>query len=162
MSLALVPGPSTPTSVTITATAGTVSGSATLTVRPAGFVLTGSLSTPRYYQSAILLNNGSVLVVGGDNSSGALASAELYNSATGTFTSTGNMNTARASFTATLLNNGLVLIAGGGNVATPPWPAPSFIIPPPAPLPLRQPEHRPQQSHGDTPWQRLGVNFRGP
>ena len=55
-----------------------------------------------------------MLIAGGYNSSsGFLASAELYNPATGTFTLTGSLNTARDYHTATLLNNGMVLIAGG-------------------------------------------------
>ncbi len=43
------------------------------------FSLTGSMSTVRYQHSAVLLNNGSVLVVGGsDRNASYLASAELY------------------------------------------------------------------------------------
>ena len=79
------------------------------------FSTTGSLNTPRYYSTATLLNNGMVLMVGGQNSSDVLASAELYNPATGTFTPTGSLNTARTRHRATLLNNGTVLLAGGAD-----------------------------------------------
>jgi len=55
-----------------------------------------------------------VLFAGGWGAYGvSLASAELYNPATGTFSYTGSMNTARYNYTATLLNNGMVLMAGG-------------------------------------------------
>ena len=43
------------------------------------FKLTGSLNTARYAHTATLLSNGEVLVAGGENASGTLASAELYN-----------------------------------------------------------------------------------
>jgi len=86
--------------------------------RPANaqsFVLTGPMSAARFAQTATLLNDGTVLIAGGVTSGGgSLASAELYNPATGIFTpTTGSMNTPRAWHTATLLNTGLVLITGG-------------------------------------------------
>ncbi len=63
--------------------------------------------------TATLLNNGMVLIAGGNGSGMASISAELYNVATGTFAVTGSMNAGRYSHTATLINNGLVLVAGG-------------------------------------------------
>src|SRR6266481_8211280 len=83
------------------------------------FTLTGSMATARDLQTATLLNNGKVLVVGGIDNSSALPSAELYDPATGTFTATGSMATARNLHTATLLNNGKVLVVGGegGNIS---------------------------------------------
>jgi Fe-S cluster assembly iron-binding protein IscA len=79
------------------------------------------MNFPRAAATATLLDNGKVLIAGGSGvggrEGGALASAELYDPATGTFTPTGSMTTARAySSTATLLDNGMVLIAEGVNV----------------------------------------------
>ena len=62
--------------------------------------------------TATLLSNGKVLVAGG-NRLHDLASAELYDPATGIWTLTGSLNTARWADTATLLPNGKVLLAGG-------------------------------------------------
>jgi len=50
-----------------------------------------------------------VLVPGGVNTNGYLASAELYNPATGTWAPTGSMITARVNFNLTVLPNGEVL-----------------------------------------------------
>ena len=87
---------------------------------PAGtFTPTGSMKFQRIGHTATLLQNGTVLIAGGDEpgltSFVPLASAEIYNPATGTFTSTGSMGTARVGHTATLLANGKVLIAGGND-----------------------------------------------
>src|SRR6266446_2428354 len=74
---------------------------------------TGSLKTARFHHTATLLPDGRVLVVGGEQGHTPLASAELYDPATGTWSATGSLNTARDSHTATLLRSGKVLVAGG-------------------------------------------------
>jgi len=73
------------------------------------------LITPREYHTATLLSNGQVLIAGGMMSDGvtALNSAELFNSAGGSFASTGNLNAARGIHTATAMTDGTVLLAGG-------------------------------------------------
>jgi len=84
---------------------------------------TGSMTAARYYHSAVRLQNGQVLVAGGYGSEGGtctdLASAELYNPATGTFTATGSMTMGRGSFVLIVLQNRQVLAAGGANGSCP-------------------------------------------
>src|SRR5947207_3114499 len=83
---------------------------------PFEFEETGSLATARGGHTTTLLPNGKVLVAGGYNfTDGHLASAELYDPASGTWTATGSLFTARSSHTATLLSNGKLLVAGGYN-----------------------------------------------
>jgi N-acetylneuraminic acid mutarotase len=86
-----------------------------LVIDPTWVALSGSLNTARSAHTATLLNNGQVLVAGGQTQPGfgALTGAELYNPDTGIWTTTGSLNTARAYATATLLPNGQVLVAGG-------------------------------------------------
>jgi hypothetical protein len=85
------------------------------TPRPASgtFTQTGAMGTARCDETATLLKNGKVLVVGGNSATAVLASAELYDPADGTFTATGSLTKARQGHTATLLADGRVLIAGG-------------------------------------------------
>jgi hypothetical protein len=70
--------------------------------------------------TATLLPNGKVLVTGGLNSgiSGTmLASAELYDPNTGTWSMTGSMSTGRMANSAVLLDDGQVLVVGGTDLA---------------------------------------------
>ena len=98
------------------------------------FSPTGPMTTPREMHTATLLADGRVLITGGitgaqptaaggvilasirtvDTSSNVLASAEIYDPASGTFTKTGSMHAFRNDHTATLLADGRVLVVGGG------------------------------------------------
>jgi galactose oxidase-like protein len=86
------------------------------------FIATGDMTTTRGWPTATLLPDGRVLIAGGkanttipggSGTDGVLASSELYDPATGTFTPTGNMTRPRMGHTATLLGDGRVLIAVG-------------------------------------------------
>jgi hypothetical protein len=76
------------------------------------FSPTGNLTQPRgglSFTQAPLLNNGKVLIVGGET----IRAAEIFDPATGTFSRTGNMSIARSALSATVLSSGKVLVAGG-------------------------------------------------
>jgi N-acetylneuraminic acid mutarotase len=84
----------------------------------ARWIATGETVQARPDHTATLLQDGRVLVVGGFDPTfgdvfGFVATAQLYDSATGSWTLTGAMNDGRYGHTATLLDDGRVLVAGG-------------------------------------------------
>jgi hypothetical protein len=88
------------------------------------FSVTGSMTTPRSGAAAALLPDRRVLVAGGQNTTDPqfdLNSAEVYNSATGTFSAVpALMGARRYGVAAAPLPDGRVLIAGGYNMANGP------------------------------------------
>ena len=97
---------------------------------------TGDLQDARWSHTATLLQDGRVLVAGGfgdpylagSNSQPVLASGEIYDPQTGTWTPTGSLNTRRALHTATLLVDGRVLVTGGRTCNEPPPTACNFTF----------------------------------
>ncbi len=92
-------------------------------VFPHGFQPTGSMAAFRELHTATLLDNGKVLITGGDDEMGDFsATAELFDPSSGTFGPTGSMGNPRLNHTATLLCNlssapctdNRVLVTGGG------------------------------------------------
>jgi hypothetical protein len=83
-----------------------------------GFASIAAMRTARTSAAAVLLTNGTqVLVTGGSSSDGPF-NAELYDDNTGTWTPS-EMTTARSGHTATLLKSGQVLAVGGDNSVDP-------------------------------------------
>lgn len=81
------------------------------------FSATGSMAVRRVASASVQLKDGRVMVVGGQDASGdtgkSIASVELYNPVTGTWSFTGSMNTSRLFPSITLLPSGKVLVVGG-------------------------------------------------
>lgn len=89
--------------------------------------VTGVMNAKRMGHTATRLPNGRVLVTGGlsdlngtgiDPINSALASTEIYNPATDTWTAGPNMSRPRAGHLATVLPNGKILFAGGVGYTT--------------------------------------------
>ena len=93
------------------------SAQVTVTTSSGLFNPVGDLHHARIYHTATLLLNGKVLVAGGAERKplvfSGLASAEIFDPTTGSFTGTSNMGSPRFAHTATLLSDGKVLVTGG-------------------------------------------------
>ena len=98
----------------------------------------------RVLHTATLLQDGKVLVVGGagtafnldptsagQSSSAPIATAEVYDPGSGTFSPTGSLAAGRTFHTATLLQDGKVLIVGGSDATNKSLGLPSCMTPRP-------------------------------
>jgi Galactose oxidase, central domain len=86
------------------------------------FTSTGAMVNPRSQQTATLLANGKLFIVGGVGSQGSIGTGELYDPASGQFTAVpGSISRARDFAVSALLLSGDVLISGGfdGQIYTP-------------------------------------------
>ncbi|HEV2005873.1 MAG TPA: kelch repeat-containing protein [Candidatus Limnocylindrales bacterium] len=81
------------------------------------FVMVGSMSVRRHDYTATLLRDGRVLIAGGESVTNdqaqPVASAELFDPRTGTFSPTASLPEPRTRATAALLPDGRVLLVGG-------------------------------------------------
>ncbi len=106
---------------------GTLGSAALFDPGSGTWTATGSLTTPRSAHTATLISNRppacrpncrKVVIAGGLGSDGRpLASAELFDPETGTWTATGALTSARSSHTATLLGTGRILVVGGSDAS---------------------------------------------
>ena len=74
---------------------------------------TSPMLDARSEHTSTLVGRDTVLVLGGRNASGSLASAEIYRVGQGAFLASPGMQVARSGHSATVLPNGDVLVAGG-------------------------------------------------
>jgi hypothetical protein len=77
------------------------------------FSSVGNFTVSRTKYTATLLNDGMVLIAGGEQAGIGVTSAELVDPASGTLSATGGLVIARTGHTATRLNDGRVLVTGG-------------------------------------------------
>ena len=101
------------------------SGSAVVSVVPAGFRPVSGMSQSRVFHTATRLSSGKVLIAGGNQAQVGLCGpvvppstqAELFDPQDSSFKSVGPMVSSHSGHSATLLKDGRVLIAGGGTAA---------------------------------------------
>ena len=94
--------------------AGIFPNTATAQVSSGTWSATASMASARSGASAVLLQDGRVLITGGTDESGPLSSAELYS---GSFSPAGSMLLARSNHASVTLNDGRVLVLGGSTAS---------------------------------------------
>lgn len=87
----------------------------------------GDLLVPHLFNTAILLNNGNVIIVGGDSLWTEFSTVELYDSANKLWKPFGRIK-SRWQHTTTLLDNGKVFITGGILGLSNPLETPSSVL----------------------------------
>jgi hypothetical protein len=75
------------------------------------------MTQARRHHTGTLLQDGTVLVIGGENSDGALVEADVFDPTTRMFNAASDMLEARYKHTATLLPDGTVFVCGGANTS---------------------------------------------
>ena len=73
----------------------------------------GSLNGARWGHTATVLDDGRVVIAGGENAIGPVASVEIFDPASGQFTVAGTLSSPRKGHAAARLADGQVLLAGG-------------------------------------------------
>ncbi|HEU4636558.1 MAG TPA: kelch repeat-containing protein [Edaphobacter sp.] len=87
------------------------------------FRSTGSLHISRYNHTATLLDDGRVLILGGESTedlgtgTDQVADIEIYDPVTESFSRAGMLHSGRGSHTATVLNDRRILLAGGERIS---------------------------------------------
>ena len=71
------------------------------------------MNNQRYFHTASVLPNGTVLVIGGSILNNSTSSCELYDALRRNWTAVGSMVHGRGRHTGSVLTNGKVLVAGG-------------------------------------------------
>lgn len=99
----------------VTTTSSDIGFDLELSIEPRGdFWKAGpEMTEPRREHTAVLLNDGRVLIAGGRGPDGPLNTAEIFDPLTNTWTPTGALNVARSYHQAILLADGRVLVMSG-------------------------------------------------
>lgn len=88
-------------------------------LRTNAWISVGSMKNERYYHRATLASNGRVIVTGGINLSGPLASVEIFDPENYKWMQAAPMLSSRREHVAIEAQPGLIVVAGGGNPHVP-------------------------------------------